>query len=203
MTMTCEEPAFTICLNEEEENPVKKVVSDLVSYAKSLVVSTESEYKSMTSLYRQARDWRRVIEARRKELTEPLRNELARINDKAKEVTEPLDEVIELANAKTGKYLLLLEDLKKKREADLNAIASLFGCDEPFEIEPVKNIIRGEGAMMIKKSEKRFRLLDIAKVPIKYLMINEEAIKRDLKLGVETIPGIEVYNETTTQLRTR
>ena len=113
MTMTCEEPAFTICLNEEEESPVKKVVSDLVSYASSLVVSTESEYKSMTSVYRKAKDLKKVVESLRKKLTEPLRNELARINDKAKEVTEPLDEVIELANAKTGATFLLASPYSK------------------------------------------------------------------------------------------
>jgi hypothetical protein len=45
--------------------------------------------------------------------------------------------------------------------------------------------------------------VDISKVPTKYLMVNEEAVKRDLKLGIETIPGLEVYEETTTQLRVR
>lgn len=201
MTMTIEEA--TLSLTDEGESAVKKVIDDFSSYAKSLVVESESSYLKMTSLYRQAKDWRKIVESRRKELTEPFRKEINRINDKAKEITDPLDEIADVANVKANKYMLLLENANKKKEADLNAIAALFGCDDEVSIEPVKNVIRGNGAMMIKKSEKRFRLADITKVPTKYLMVNEEAIKRDLKLGVETIPGIEVYNETITQLRTR
>lgn len=203
MTMLIEEPELSISLNEEGANAVTKVVSDLSAYSKSLIVEDEANYLKMTAIYRQAKDWRKIIEARRKELTEPLRKELARINDKAKEITDPLDEVVEIANSKTNKYMGLLEEAKKEKEARLNAIGALWGCDEEVSLEPVKKIIRGEGAMMIKRSEKRFRLVDIEKVPKKYLALNEEAIKRDLKLGVDAIPGVEIYDEITTQLRVR
>jgi hypothetical protein len=43
----------------------------------------------------------------------------------------------------------------------------------------------------------------MAKVPAKYLMVDEAAIKRDLKLGVSEIDGIEIFEEKITQLRTR
>ena len=192
-----------VSLMEEGEGTVHKVIADLLSYTKSLVVDSEPAYNTVTSLYRQARDWKKVIESRRKELIEPLRRETSRINDKAKVITDPLDQVIDVANSKTNKYMLLLEQAKKIEEEKLKIAAALFEAEEDVYVAPLENVVRGDGAMMVKKSEKRFLLVDISKVPTKYLMVNEEAVKRDLKLGIETIPGLEVYEETTTQLRVR
>ena len=203
MSILTEDVPFEVMLNEEGEGSVQKIIGDLVAYTKSIAVETEPAYKKMKALYRQARDWKKVIEGRRKELTEPLRRETSRINDKAKLITDPLDEVIDIANAKSNKYMLLLEEEKKKKEEDLKMIASLFDCDEEVYVAPLENVVRGDGAMMIKKSQRQFRLVDISKVPVKYLMVNEEAVKRDLKLGIDTIPGLDVYEETTTQLRVR
>ena len=103
---------------DQSEGAIKNVIGDLLSYTKSIAVETESTYKTMTSLYKQARDWKKVIESRRKELTEPLRRETSRINDKAKEITDPLDTVINIANSKSNQYMLLLEEEKKKKEEE-------------------------------------------------------------------------------------
>lgn len=202
MTMSIEESPLDVSFHPCELE-VKQVVGDLLGYAKSLIVDTEDTYKNVTGIYRQAREWKKVIETRRKELTEPLRRETSKINDKAKEITDPLDAVIEIANSKSSKYMLLLEQAKKREEEALKLAASFFEAEEEVYVAPLENVIRGDGAMMIKKSDKRFRLVDISKVPTKYLMVNEEAVKRDLKLGIDTIPGLEIYEETTTQLRVR
>lgn len=202
---------MTILINEsplemqydKAEFSVKEVIKDLLVYAEKMTVEAEPAYKSMTSLYRKARDWRAVIESRRKELTEPLRRETSRINDKAKEMTDPLDRVISIANSKANRYVAILEEQKKKEEEELNMIASLFDCNEEVETIPSNKVIRGDGATLVKKLEKKFRLVDVSKVPAKYLLVNEELVRRDLKLGVENIPGLEVYEEQTTQLRVR
>ncbi len=188
---------------DQAEGAVKTVIADLLGYANKMVVETEPAYKSMTSLYRQARDWKKVIENRRKELTEPLRRETSRINDKAKEITDPLDKVIDIANSKTNGYMAVLEAQKRQKEEDLKAIAALFDCFEETETVPESSTIRGNGAMLVKKAEKKFRTIDLSKVPLKYLMVNEEAVKRDLKLGIENISGLEVYEEITSNLRVR
>ncbi len=67
----------------------------------------------------------------------------------------------------------------------------------------MEKTIRGEGAILTTKTEKAFRVLDISKVPLKYLMVDEAAVKKDLKLGINEVPGIEVFESTTTQLRMR
>ncbi len=56
---------------------------------------------------------------------------------------------------------------------------------------------------MVTKTEKTFRIIDISKVPAKYLTVDEKAVERDLKLGVGTIEGLDIYSITKTSLRTR
>jgi len=182
---------------------IKNTIKDMVQFTKSIVVDSDSSYKKITSLYRQAREWKKCIDAKRKEMTEPLRKQTAVINDKAKEFTDPLDSVIEMANSKAVKYLRLLEEIKNKEDEELRQAASLFDATDELYIPPMEKTVRGEGAIAVTKTEKDFKVLDLSKVPMKYLMVNEEAIKRDVKLGLSEIPGLEIFETTKTQLRIR
>lgn len=182
---------------------VKKAINDMVAFAKNLVVNTEESYRSITALYKKAREWKKSLEAKRKELVDPFRSQIADINDKAKVLSDPLDAVIELANAKVNGYQKLLEEKKQKEEAELREVAALFDAGEDIYVPPVEKIIRGDGAIAVTKIEKKFRVVDITKVPAKYLAIDEKAVTLDLKLGLDAISGLEIYEETTTQLRVR
>ena len=48
-----------------------------------------------------------------------------------------------------------------------------------------------------------YKVLDIKKVPKKYLQINEAALKKDLNLGIREIKGLEITEEEQIQLRNR
>ena len=197
-----EEQPIVALTPEGAKGKIKAYISDLLSMAGSLVVTTEDGYKKITSLYKSARECKKAVEAKRKELVEPFRAQTAIINDKAKELSEPLDKIIEIANAKTGSYQKLLEEQKRVNDEETRQAAALFG-DSDIYIAPLEKTIRGDGAMAITKTVKKFRLSDINKVPMKYLMLNEKAIELDIKLGLSEIAGLEIYEEQTTQLRVR
>ena len=185
------------------EVAIKNTILQLRDFVAQLNVVDEISYKKVTSLYRQAREWKKCLEAKRKELVEPFRTEVARINDKAKELSEPLDNVINLANAKVNAYQRLLEDAKRLEEEKLREAASLFDAEDEVFVAPLDKVIRGDGAMAITKTEKRFKVTDLSKVPLKYLTINEKIVEQDMKLGINEIPGLEIWEETSTQLRIR
>jgi len=199
-----EENPFLIPMDSREhEVQIKSIISDMLAFTEQLVVNSEVSYKKVTSLYRQAREWKKSIDAKRKEMTEPLRKQAAAINDKAKELTDPLDSVIDLANAKANGYQRMLEDLKRQEEEKIRAAAALFDAEEEIYIPPMEKVIRGEGAVAVTKTEKKFKVTDLSKVPLKYLMVDEKAIEQDIRLGINQIEGLEIYEETTTQLRIR
>lgn len=187
----------------EDPGAIKEAIQTKRSFVESLIVNCEESYKKITSLYAEAREWKKAIEARRKELTEPLRKKMTGINDIARELSDPLDAVIDMANGKANGYVRMLEEVKRKKDEDLRTQAALFDAENDIYIPPMENIIRGEGAITVTKIETKFRVVDLSKVPLKYLMVDEAAVKRDLKLGIPEIPGLEIFEEKTTQLRTR
>jgi Na+/phosphate symporter len=182
---------------------VKGAIKKMLSFASALVVDDEPTYKKMTSLYSQVRAWKKCVEEKRKSMTEPLRKQVASINDKAKELTDPLDAVIDLANAKATGYQRLLEENRLADEVRLRKAAELFDAQDEVYVPALEKVLRGDGASAITKVEKRFRVVDMAKVPTKYLMIDEKKLIQDIKLGLNSIDGIEIYEESVTTLRVR
>lgn len=191
----------------QEQNELIEIdasdISDMLSMAKSLVVTNDDGYRGITKLYREAKEWQKKVETARKSLCAPFRLKISEINDKAKELTDPLDQIIDLANAKTNSYQKLLEKAKEQEDEQTRAIAALFDAEDEVYIEPLEKTIRGNGAIAVTKTEKRFKLGDLSKVPLKYLQLNEDIVKQDIKLGIGSIPGIDIYEETITKLRTR
>jgi hypothetical protein len=111
--------------------------------------------------------------------------------------------VIALANTKVNGYQKMLEDLKRQEEEKLRSAAALFDAEDEVYVPPLEKVLRGDGAVSVTKTEKRFNVVDLSKVPAKYLMVNEKAVEQDLKLGINEIPGLEIYETTSTQLRIR
>lgn len=168
--------------------PILTEVLSIRSQAMSLDVTDQSSFSQATSLYAHARDWKKKIEDRQKEFVAPLKRQIDHVRDKCKELTEPLDIAIDEMNTKCGKFYL-----------QINQTAAAFEDGELFpDVRP-----KGQGASLAVIRKKRFRITDLEKVPRRYLTISEDAVLADLKLGVGEIPGLEVYEETTTQLRVK
>ena len=183
---------------------IRKGVKEMLVAVEGLVVNDDASYNHLTSLYRQARQWQKTIEARRKEMTEPFRRQEAAINDKIKELMLPLGQVIALANSKVNCYMQKIEERKRKEEEKLREDAALFDVDpESIYVPEIPKSIVGNSAATTTRNEKRFRIVDLKQVPEKYLTVDEKAIKQDLKLGITEIPGLEIYEEKTTTLRVR
>ena len=190
---------------EASESPinVKGVIAEMLSLAEGIKVNTEQSYRKITSMYKHAREWKKAIDVKRKEMVEPYRKQTALINDKAKEITDPLDRVIDLANTKVAGYQKMLEIAKQEEEDSLRAAAALFDAEDEVYVAPLEKTIRGDGAIAVTKTEMKFKVMDLGKVPLKYLQINEEAVEQAIKLGVFEIPGIDIFETKTTKLRIR
>ena len=77
---------------------------------------------------------------------------------------------------------------------------------DPVPVEPVipseslappkqNTIITDSGAKMTRKKERKWRLIDISKVPAEYLKLDEKTINKLVKAGIPAIEGIEIYFE--------
>lgn len=180
---------------------IRRIVDNLVQTVKEAIINSEDTFRTATVLWRQARDWKKNIETQRKALTEPYRKKTAEINDRAKEVTEPLTEIEDIIKSKIDLYTKAIEEQRQKMIARQKEAADLLGVELDAQLPEVVSH-RGTGATVYKKTKKVLKVNDIAKVPVKYLTIDEKLVMEDLNLGLQ-IPGVEIVEEETTQIRSR
>lgn len=188
---------------ERKQFDLKQRLGQIVLIAKNLVVNNEEAFRQITGLYSESRDWEKQIEFARKNANAPDQDRINARNDKAKELLTPLKEIQQLAKVKSAQYQAMLEEAKRQEEARIKDAVDLLGLDDMPYIPPVEKSHRGDGAIVYTKVVTKFKLVDLSKVPLKYLKIDEDAIERDLKLGVAEIPGLEIFQEKITQLKSR
>lgn len=187
----------------EDKISIKDKLYAVVADAINLDVTTDESFKKMTSLYAESKDWEKRIEYLRKEANRPDQNRISGRNDKAQEILSPLKQIQTIAKQKCEKYQSLLEQQQAEEEQKMIDAADVLGLDDVPMVAPLDKSIRGDGALMYTRTVKKFRTVDLSKVPLKYLQVNEDMVKQDIGLGVSEIAGLEIYEEKVTQLKVR
>lgn len=177
---------------------LKGYMTEMTTSAHALVIATQESYDEAMTLWNVAKKIKKSIEFQRKAANEPDQHRINARNDKAKEITKEIDVIESLVKQKTEGYLQELE-AQKQEEAKMADAVGLTLTPQELEV----GTVRGTGAYAYKVKKTRFRVTDLAKVPHKYLMLNEEVVELDIKMGIQNIPGIEVYEEEVTKIRSR
>ena len=176
-------------------------IGALLSFARGLVVNNEGAFATITEVYAKARAMERLVNARLKEANQPYQAQMNANQDAARSFLGPIKEIIGVCNSQTSQYRAQLVESKRQEEEKTRAAASAFNAPMPY-IAPIERI-RGSGATSVVKKRIRVALEDISKVPLRYLILNEEAVLADVKLGVGSISGLKIWEEQTSELRTR
>ena len=187
----------------EQQTDLKQKIGEIVSFTRSLEVTNEQAFHQLTALYAESKQWEKHIELARKTANQPDQERIAIRNDKAKELLRPLLEIQTIAKTKSAQWQARLEDRKRKDEEKIKKMIELLGIEDMPYLAPVEKTCRTEKAVLYTKTVRKFRIVDQSKIPAKYLMVDADAIERDIKMGTADIPGIEIYEEQVTQLKAR
>jgi len=182
---------------------LKGRLGEIVLIANNLVVKDEVSFKKITALYSESKDWEKQIEFIRKQANQPDQERINARNDKAKELLTPLKQIQEIAKKKTAGYQEMLEEVKRQEEAKIKEAVDLLGLEDMPYLPPMIQTQRSASAVAYTKQVKRFKVEDLSKVPLQFLQLNEEAVEQAIKLGQTEIPGVLIWEEKVTQLRTR
>lgn len=169
--------------------------------AEGIQVNNDESFREATSIYKKVKEAHKKIDEWRLEATVPLRQKTAAINDRAKEFTTPLEKVESIINLKIDGYRRLIDRQKKDEADELRKAKELFEIDEPIFLPDSPKSLRSDGVSAFKRKIKSFRIVDQSLIPAEFMMVNEKAIENAIKDGRHLIPGIEIYEETKTQLR--
>lgn len=129
----------------------------------------------------QAKSLHKRIEDKRKEIIEPARDFISKINSEAKKFTETLEH-IETA---------LIEKVDSWKE-----------CAEFFPFDVVVDY-SGDQFTSYEKEYFVVEVQDISRVPLEFLQVNEKLIEKMAQSGVRSIPGVSIQKRSKTILKTK
>jgi len=168
------------------------------------VINTQEEYKTALDNVARVKKAYKLIEEKRDFYAKPHYNTYKEIRKAFRpyldqlSTTEPAYKRVMLDFHQSEQKRLDAEQAKIEEEALKNAKEG-----EAVEVEEVNNIKRVEaihGVSSVRKT-KKWRVIDITKIPLEYLMIDEKKVKEALKIG-KSIEGIEEYIEESLAITT-
>lgn len=176
-------------------------VPEMLHRARSLIVNDEESFCEITKIYKASKELEKEVEKQRKEANAPDQGRINERNDKAKKLIDPLKEVQTVCKMRLDVYARNLEEQKKEEEAKLLKAADIL--DLPIPAPKPSGSLRGDGALVSFAWETKFEVTGLELLPLEYWKPDEALIEKHIKLGVSEIPGVRIWTEKVTKVRTR
>jgi hypothetical protein len=175
-------------------------VEHALELADSIFVVDKQSAEEAMNFASEARKLQKRLESKRLEITGPSRTFTSEVNALAKSYTARLEEVVDIIQ---HKIILWKEDTRIKH---LDC-ASIY-CEElsmSFDVDTAPDLttIQSSGCTAYERGVWKYEVMDYRSVPIDYLEVNDSSIKLAMRNGVRNIPGLRIYRETKTSLRSK
>lgn len=156
------------------------------------------------------------IEDKRKEIVKEPNEFIKAVNAFAKQYTERLDDIKRLLGFKITRYdqeqtRSRLEAQRKANEEakrlqdEIDAAAKANNETPAVVVAPVvfetPKITRTSAGSASQKTTWTFEVKDFAALPDKFKQVDRVAINAEVKAGIRQIPGVRIYQEQKTQIR--
>ncbi len=192
-------------------------IEELGGKANALEVITENSNLIAVELAGRSRKIWKALEEERKRLIGPASEFVKAINGLTKAYQARFEGIGTGLKGKIGQYQSRLElERRKKEAAEREAAAKLQEKlnkeAEELDLEPVTvakpvvadapTAVRAESGTSFQRKTWVFEIEDESKIPFEYMVPNEKAIRQAVKGGVRKIPGVKIYQESKTEIRT-
>lgn len=178
-------------------------INQILDYAKEYQVVSNWAAEEAITLGGEAKALGKAIDNARKTITDPARRFVNKINDTARIFTDKLDQVEEIIKRKVAAWKKAeAEKMALDAEEAKDMVASLDLDVEVFVDKPAK-YVRGDGAMSYEQTVWKFDVEDLSITPSQYLTIDDAKVKAAIKAGVRDIPGLKIYSEQKTIIKSR
>ena len=184
----------TIKAAEEERKSLVKPLNDHVSMINNRYKTriTDILTKAKSLLDQKMLAWQRAENERvRLEIEAENNRRRIQLEEEFRKLEEEKNRKAELL-AKHG-FKLLAKETEQEKPVEIEIIETKF--------EEVKTTRAESGASFIVRTTKDFRLLDFSKVPNEYKILDLQKIKKVAAAGIKEIPGMELIEIKTPQLR--
>ena len=197
--------------------PYRQEAIALCAAAQKLRVQDRDGQVAATNLAAELKKIAKTVENARKNYTGPVNEHLQAVNGLAKEISAPLDEGLRHLTGQLNSYASQVELERRKAEAAarrqaeeeqkrLDAEAKAAGVEAPLvpEVLPAETktaAVRTEAGTSYQRKTWTFEVVDPAKLPREYMVLNESAVRAAIKNGVRNIPGLKIFETAQTVIR--
>lgn len=204
-------------------------VREMADEAKAVEVTDDDSLKYAVSLGGDAKKIAKAIEAQRKKVIQEPSDFVKAVNNFCKLFTEQLSQAEAVLKKKISEYQYQQELERRKREEAARKAAKELQeklnreaeeasrkaqadnpdakpITAPVVQEPIvpkeSNVTRTEtGIAAYQRKTWTFEITDEAQIPREYLKIDEGKIRDAIKMGVREVPGLRIYETSTTVFR--
>lgn len=173
-------------------------------------IFADDDLESYSERAKALKDVVAMIEKARKGEKDQILKDGRTVDDFFKKLAKPLEDaantVVAAINAWQRKKLEEERERQRKEAEQAKARATPFDEEPPPAPPPVQQAARVVSAATGKVTASanrfwNFRVVDPAKVPARYLMVNEAALKAAVAGGAREIDGVEIFEDVRTAIR--
>lgn len=201
----------------EALGPYRTRLDDMVAQADALFVESDDQQRQAVEMAGQAKKLGKALDEARKRFVAAPGDYVRSVNALAKELADRLVLIETGLKRKISTHQARVELERRKAEeaarkaaaelqAKVDAEAKAAGVETVQVAAPVipeaPKVVRTEAGAAHQRKEWVFRVTDPAAIPRDYLVVDERAIREAVKAGVREIPGVEIFEETKTVIRT-
>ena len=189
--------ADNLTIAEKEVQGMEARIAKATNYAEGVVIKTDVDQANVVKALVGIEAEEKRIDEQRKFFTDPLNQQVKKINGLFKPLVEGLDGAATTLRKKLSSYQTAIaakaEQAREKALADLKsgkiknvetAVAKIEKVKEP------EKTVRTDEATVTYKDKVGFEITDIEKLPREYMVPDEKKILKVVQAGVE-IPGVK------------
>lgn len=187
---------------EQKDNSLEiiKEVNPVLEKVNKLEIVVASDLIPATEMLSQINKYADLLKKDRLSLTQPLEDSLKLIRAKYTPTESLLKEAVATLKDKMGSFQT--EQLRIQREAEAKIVAKVesgyikpeTAIEKMSNVEQVDSRVASEAGSVSFREEKDFEVVDISKVPSKYLLPNMVELRIAMKAGLE-IEGCKYFTK--------
>jgi hypothetical protein len=186
---------------------VRENVSAIVVQAGAVVIASAQDVEDASGILKSLAGAKKSLTAMRLFFVKPLNDQVSKINDMFKAIAAPAEEADVIVRGKILAYRQEVAERERKEQERLNRLAEArmeraekkaeeTGAPVPAPIIPsvVSYQDKTIGSVTARKVWS-YRIVDEAKVPREYLIVEPTLVRKAVREGARDIPGIEIFEE--------
>jgi len=192
-------------IKKQELVEIENSNNDIVIQAENQWIVSQADVDKANIILRNITKQMKAIEKKRKSFTQPLNQSLGEINSTFKELVKPLEIAKDILTQKvmdwrdTEKQKIQAEQERIRKEEERRRKIQEAHKEKGHEVsEPIvmakPKPLKETDTTHIRKVWE-FEIIEMAKIPHEYLMVNKSFIREAIRNGVRIIPGIRIYQE--------